>query len=126
MHNSVDVAPCQLPECCPHICSFRDTSYRGVESGLCHAAERDFSEELLLVFLGLIVACLACAQRSARSGDRVRSGCSAATGIYYLVAFAGIASGTGNPMINIAFTIAVARGWAWLTALCVRALGAKA
>ena len=77
-------------------------------------------------FLGLIVACLACARRSAHSGDRVWAACSAAIGIYYLVAFAGIASGAGNPMINIAFTVAVALAWAWLTALCVRALGGKA
>jgi hypothetical protein len=52
--------------------------------------------------------------------------CSAAIGIYYLVAFAGIASGAGNSMINIAFTVALALSWAWLTALCVRALGGKA
>ncbi|MFL6046632.1 MAG: DUF998 domain-containing protein [Propionibacteriaceae bacterium] len=77
-------------------------------------------------FLGLIVACLACATRSARSGDRVWAACSAAIGIYYLVAFAGIASGAGNSMINIAFTVAVALSWAWLTALCVRALGGRA
>jgi hypothetical protein len=60
-------------------------------------------------FLGLIVACLTCARRSARA-------------VYYLVAFAGIASGAGKPVINIAFTVAVALGWGWATALCVRAL----
>jgi hypothetical protein len=43
-------------------------------------------------------------------------------GVYYLVAFAGIASGAGNPVINIAFTAAVALGCGWLTALCLRAL----
>ena len=75
-----------------------------------------------LGFLGLIVACLACARRSARAGDRFWAVCSAVIGVYYLVAFAGIASGAGNPVINIAFTIAVALGWGWLTALCVRAL----
>jgi hypothetical protein len=73
-------------------------------------------------FLGLIVACLACARRSARAGDRVWATCSALIGIYYLVAFAGIASGAGNPVINIAFTVAVALGWGWVTALCVHAL----
>jgi hypothetical protein len=77
-------------------------------------------------FLGLIVACLACARRSARTGDRVWAACSAAIGVYYLVAFAGIASGAGNPVINIAFTVAVALGWGWLTALCVRAFSGKA
>jgi hypothetical protein len=73
-------------------------------------------------FLGLIVACLACARRSARAGDRVWATCSALIGVYYLVAFAGIASGAANPVINIAFTVAVALGWGWVTALCVRAL----
>jgi Protein of unknown function (DUF998) len=74
-----------------------------------------------LGFLGLIVACLACARRSAKAGDRAWAVCSAVVGVYYLVAFAGIASGAGNPVINIAFTVAVALGWVWLTALFIRA-----
>jgi hypothetical protein len=77
-------------------------------------------------FLGLIVACLACARRSTRTGDSAWAACSAAIGVYYLVAFAGIASGAGNPAINIAFTVAVALGWGWLTALCIRALRGNA
>ena len=75
-----------------------------------------------LGFLGLIVACLACARRSAKAGDRAWAACSAVIGVYYLVAFVGIASGAGNPVINIAFTVAVALGWGWVTALYVRAL----
>ena len=77
-------------------------------------------------FLGLIVACLACARRSARAGDRVWAVCSTVIGVYYLVAFAGIASGAGNPAINIAFTVAVVLGWGWLTALFIRALKGRA
>ncbi len=73
-------------------------------------------------FLGLIVACLASARSSARAGDRIWTVCSAVIGVYYLVAFAGIASGAGIPMINIAFTVAVVLGWGWITALCIRAL----
>jgi hypothetical protein len=73
----------------------------------------------------LIVACLACARRSARAGDRLWAVCSAVIGVYYLVAFAGIASGAGNPVINIAFTVAVVLGWGWLTALCIRALNGR-
>jgi hypothetical protein len=76
-------------------------------------------------FLGLIVAGLACARRSARVGDRLWAVCSAVIGVYYLVAFAGIASGAGNPVINIAFTVAVALGWGWLTGLCVPGLIGK-
>jgi Protein of unknown function (DUF998) len=78
-----------------------------------------------LGFLGLIVACLASARRSARAGDRRWAAVSAVIGVYYLVAFAGIASGAGYPVINIAFTVAVALGWGWVTALCVRALTGK-
>jgi hypothetical protein len=79
-----------------------------------------------LGFLGLIVACLACARRSAKAGDRAWAVCSAVVGAYYLVAFAGITSGAGNPVINIAFTVAVALGWVWLTALFARALRGRA
>ncbi|MGH3337836.1 MAG: DUF998 domain-containing protein, partial [Propionibacteriaceae bacterium] len=76
-------------------------------------------------FLGLIVACLACARRSAGAGDRMWAACSAVVGVYYLVAFAGIASGAGNPVVNIAFTVAVVLGWGWLTALFIRPLKGK-
>jgi hypothetical protein len=75
-----------------------------------------------LGFLGLIVACIACARRSAKTGDRAWALCSAVAGVYYLVAFAGIASGAGSPVINIAFTVAVLLGWGWVTALCIRGL----
>ena len=79
-----------------------------------------------LGFLGLIVACLASARRSAKAGDRAWAVCSAVVGVYYLVAFAGIASGAGNPVINIAFTVAVVLGWVWLTALFVCAVRGRA
>jgi hypothetical protein len=79
-----------------------------------------------LGFLGFIVACLACARRSAKAGDRAWAACSAVVGVYYLFAFAGIASAAGNPVINIAFTVAVALGWSWLTVLCIRALRGRA
>ena len=74
-----------------------------------------------LGFIGLIVACLASARRAAKAGDRAWAVCSAVVGIYYLVAFAGIASGAGNPVINIAYTVAVLLGWGWVTALFIRA-----
>jgi hypothetical protein len=56
----------------------------------------------------------------------VWAACSATIGVCYLVAFAGIASGAANPVINIAFTIAVVLGWTWITAVCVRALAGRA
>ena len=72
------------------------------------------------------MACLAAARRSARIGDHVWAACSATIGACYLVAFAGIASRAANPVINIAFTIAVVPGWTWITAVCVRALTGRA
>jgi hypothetical protein len=77
-------------------------------------------------FLGPIVACLACARRSAQAGDRAWAASSAAVGVYYLVASAGIGSGAGNPVINIAFTVSVVLGWGWLTALCIQAVTGSA
>jgi hypothetical protein len=52
-----------------------------------------------------------------RPGHRSWAVFSLITGVYYLVSFAGIASGAGSAMINIAFTVAVAVGWTWLTVL---------
>lgn len=72
-------------------------------------------------FLGLIVACLVLArwfQRRRQSGWSVFS---LVTGVLYLVTFAGIASGAGNAASNLAFTVAVILGWAWVTLLLVRA-----
>ena len=82
-------------------------SHLGLEpsADLCHAAERDFSEEPLLVAEVLV--------------GRLLRYCSRRSGLYYLIAFAAIASSAGNPLINIAFTVAVALGWAWITAVYV-------
>ncbi|HZI98278.1 MAG TPA: DUF998 domain-containing protein [Actinomycetales bacterium] len=72
-------------------------------------------------FLGLILACLVLARWFHR---RHRSGWarfSLVTGVYYLVSFAGIASGAGSAAVNIAFTVAVVLGWLWVTVLLGRA-----
>jgi hypothetical protein len=73
-------------------------------------------------FLGLIIACLAYARRAQRTGHRGWAVFSLVTGVYYLVSFAGIASGAGNTVINIAFSVAVVLGWTWLTMLYAAAL----
>ncbi|RJL30052.1 DUF998 domain-containing protein [Bailinhaonella thermotolerans] len=67
-------------------------------------------------FLGLIGACLVFARAYAAMGRRAWAAWSAATGLVFLAAFAGIASGPGNAVINLAFTAAVVLGYAWLTA----------
>ncbi|MFI7705433.1 DUF998 domain-containing protein [Nonomuraea sp. NPDC049480] len=67
-------------------------------------------------FLGLIGACLVFARAYAALGRRGWAIYSAATGIVFFAAFAGIASGPGNAVINLAFTAAVVLGWAWVCA----------
>lgn len=70
-------------------------------------------------FLGLIGACLVFARAYAALGRRGWAIYSAATGIVFLAAFAGIASGPGNAVINLAFTGAMVLGWAWICAISV-------
>jgi hypothetical protein len=72
-------------------------------------------------FLGLIVACLVFARWFQRRGNLSWAIFSLITGVYYLVSFAGIASGAGNTAISLAFTAAVVLGWAWVTLLMARA-----
>ena len=68
-------------------------------------------------FLGLIAACLVFARRFAAEGRRPWAACSAATGLLYLIAFAGIASGQQHAALNVGFAVAVVLGWTWLSAL---------
>ncbi len=72
-------------------------------------------------FLGLIVACLVLARWFQRRGHTGWAIFSLITGVYYLVSFAGIASGAGNTVVNLAFTVAVILGWTWVTLLMARA-----
>lgn len=75
-----------------------------------------------LGFLGLIVACLVLARTFRRHGERGWATFSTVTGLYYLVSFAGIASGAGNTVVNLAFTVAVVLGWAWVSLVLTRAV----
>ena len=43
---------------------------------------------------------------------------SAVTGVVLFAGFAGIASGSGSPTLNMAFGVAVVIAWAWVSALC--------
>lgn len=67
-------------------------------------------------FIGLIVACVSVA-RSARGRWGLFS---LATGVIYLVTFIGLGAGGGRPVTNLAFTVAVILGWAWITTLMLR------
>jgi uncharacterized protein DUF998 len=67
-------------------------------------------------FAAVIAACFVLARRFTGGLARL----SRVTGVVFLVGFAGIATGAGNPVIILAFTAAVCLVWAWLAAVCVR------
>ncbi len=73
-----------------------------------------------LGFLALIAACLVMARRCAARGHRGWAVCSAATGVIFFAAFAGIATGSDQSAIVLAFYGAVVVVWAWLSALSAR------
>jgi len=75
-------------------------------------------------FLCLIAACLAAGRAAGRSGARGWALFSRVTGIVFLAAFAGIAS--GSPVATLPFTAAVILAAGWLTALSVRCYRAAA
>jgi hypothetical protein len=72
-----------------------------------------------LGFLSLIAACYVLARRFARQGRRGWAAYSVATGTAFFAAFAGIASGSGAPAVNVSFAVAVVVAWTWLAALSV-------
>jgi hypothetical protein len=71
-------------------------------------------------FIGLIGACLVFARYFRSAGRRGWARYSALTGVLFTAAFVGIASGSPNAAVNVGFGVAVALGWAWLTALALR------
>lgn len=66
-------------------------------------------------FLCLIGACLVFARRFGAVGSRGWAVYSAATGVLFFAAFAGIASGSKIMWLNLAFTGAVLLGWTWIS-----------
>jgi hypothetical protein len=71
-------------------------------------------------FLALITACLILARRFAAERRRGWAIYSAATGVAFLAAFAGIASASGSGVLNVAFACAVVLAFGWISALSVR------
>jgi hypothetical protein len=70
-------------------------------------------------FLCFVAACFVFARRFAGQHRRGRAGFSVATGVVFLAAFAGLASGSGSPVVVIAFWAALLLAWTWLGALAV-------
>ncbi len=78
-----------------------------------------------IAFVGLIAACLVFALRFFRSGQRGWARWSATVGIFYLVAFVGIAGGSqesGSTLVGVTvgFTVAVVLGWIWIFTTATR------
>lgn len=71
-------------------------------------------------FLALIAACLVIARRFAGEGRCGWATFSAATGVAFLLAFAGIASASGSRFLNVAFAGAVVLAFCWISALSLR------
>ncbi len=69
-------------------------------------------------FLCFLACCLIFARSFARSGERGWAVFSAVTGLLFLAAFAGIASGSGGKGLALAFVGAVLLGFAWIAAVC--------
>jgi hypothetical protein len=66
-------------------------------------------------FSGLIAACLVFAAHYRALGRRTYARFSAATGILFFAAFAGLSAGAGSRHTIIAFDLAVILGWTWIT-----------
>ncbi|MEV0283441.1 DUF998 domain-containing protein [Kribbella sp. NPDC050820] len=69
-------------------------------------------------FTGLIAACLVVAAHYRSIGRTAFSRYSAATGILFFGAFAGLSAGAGSRPTIVAFGIAIILGWTWIARLC--------
>jgi hypothetical protein len=67
-----------------------------------------------LGFLCLTAACLVVARGYAALGRPAMTWTSRVTGVLFLVAFAGIASGSASPVVVLGFWVAVILAWTWL------------
>ena len=74
-------------------------------------------------FLALIAACFLFARRFAVAQQRGWAMFSRITGVVFLAAFLGIASGSGNSWTILGFWIGVILAWAWFSMLLARLMG---
>ena len=71
-------------------------------------------------FLSLIAACFVFARRFAALGQRGWAAYSLITGVLFFAGFFGVASGSGLSWTVIAFWIALALAWSWISAMARR------
>lgn len=78
-------------------------------------------------FYALIAACFVFANRFWSEGDRTWFAFSIATGVFFLAAFAGIASGSASArtFVTLAFYVAILMVWCWLTLLALKFMREK-
>jgi hypothetical protein len=72
-----------------------------------------------LGFLCLIVGCLLFGRYCAGRRGALMAWFSRATGVVYLVAFVGIASGSASSVVVLGFWAAVVLAWGWLAAAAI-------
>lgn len=74
-----------------------------------------------VAFLSLVAACLVFGRRFARLGRPGWARYSLVTGVGFLAVWSAlVASGGTSPAVNLAFAVAVAAGWVWVSALAAR------
>jgi uncharacterized membrane protein YozB (DUF420 family) len=72
-----------------------------------------------IAFLCLVAACFVFARRFAAEHRRAWTWFSRVTGVVFLAAFAGVASGSSSTAVVMAFWAALILAWAWIAALAV-------
>ncbi|SBT52332.1 DUF998 domain-containing protein [Micromonospora narathiwatensis] len=75
-----------------------------------------------VAFSALIAACLITARRFARRGERGWAAYSAITGVFFAAAWLALVASGGRAAALVAFAVAVAAGWAWVSATLLRAV----
>ncbi len=71
-------------------------------------------------FIGFIAGALVISRRFFATGERVLGWFSVVTGVLFLLAFVGIATGSTRALIVLGFTAAVVLAWIWLAVVSVR------
>lgn len=74
----------------------------------------------LFGFFAIIGACVVFARRFAKLGQRGWATYSVVTGVFFLVAFLGTASGSGGVAFTLALWGALALAWVWLSTLSAK------
>jgi hypothetical membrane protein len=72
-----------------------------------------------IAFLCLIAACFVLARRFASFGQRRWALFSRVTGLLFLAAFVGVASGSSSPIVVLGFWLALLVVWTWFAAVAI-------